>query len=100
MTDYENLDNIEACGECGTFHDARFCPSVDLAFDDEAPFCEEHPDTTPKMVRGVEGDDIGYECPDCKLAEINDDLCQLCRKHKATNNVDGANVCGPCFMHY
>ena len=82
MTDFENLENIEACGECGTFHDARYCPMMEALYDDEAPFCELHPDTISTQVRGVEGDDIGYECPDCvkDMGEHNkalaDEVCK------------------------
>lgn len=90
MTDYENLENIEACGECGTFHDARYCPMLEALYDDEAPFCELHPDTIPTQVRGVEGDDIGYECPDCvkDMGEHNkalaDEVSLTCIYHPDT----------------
>jgi hypothetical protein len=55
----------EPCTYCGTFHSfgkSHLCPSMD----DDQPFCEQHPDVPPKMVRGVEGDDIGYVCVPCE----------------------------------
>ena len=92
IPDYENLDNIEACGECGTFHDSRYCPYVAGVFDDEAPFCELHPDTLPTQVRGVEGDDIGYECPACKLPGIREYV-------KQAERIDKARIAGSIDVH-
>jgi hypothetical protein len=112
MTDFENLDNIEACGECGTFHDARYCPMMEALYDDEAPFCELHPDTIPTQVRGVEGDDIGYECPKCLIRQEEERLqakldrdpplfCYICYPNPKPEEIAQLDnetpfICGKC----
>lgn len=90
-------DKREACPICDVFHDSNVRCGLDAV--DDHSFCVVHPDTPPKMVQGVEGDDIGYECPDCEV--------QLCKVHPnvemlAIPNREGTailkHVC-PCCAH-
>tara|TARA_R110002074_G_scaffold402324_1_gene607004 strand:- start:43756 stop:44268 length:513 start_codon:yes stop_codon:yes gene_type:complete len=99
MVDHENLDNIGACDLCGYFHPADFNCMSDM---DDQPFCEQHPDIRPTVVRGVEGDDVAYECSACIK-----DMGPLCKVHPnvemlAIPNREGIailkHVC-PCCAH-
>jgi len=68
------IDDCEPCDYCGTFHIESFDCLSDM---DDQPFCEQHPDEKPKLVRGKEGDDIGYGCPKC----VEEGRCVYCGSH-------------------
>lgn len=74
FTNYENLDNVEACPECGTFHYGWFLCPEKKALEEQLQeqvntarkgFCPYHPDQPLRYVR----DDFGEERPFCPLCE-------------------------------